>query len=476
MSETRRPPLNVNWLHVLLLLSILAMETAWLAPWVPLLDEFMGVASRHHTLAGIYLFFLVVLLGVVGTRALPVSRAARMGLQIALMVLVTSVLIWAELYADLPILSLAWIDRMFESLGQVSRRVPAETSLLLVALYVWHRSVSLIDAGVLTDTVIAQFRRGFVALAFYTSLLLIGPGRIPWEAFAFFFFGIISIALARLLESKVGVTDWRWGRRWLGLLIGAALLTMAIGLAVLVLLSLGEFAVGRTLLDAAAEVIAVILGFWATFPGYLMEWLVRALTALVEGRPMPELNFPQPLPGGGVPPSDGSDGQSPSQLVNLAGQIVVLVAFGLIVFLIARRAARGTRRPRRNRKVERESIPIFNGGFSEPWQRVTDAFRRPSLGPRYSTKSVRRIYASMVAYAGELGHPRTPAETPYDFLPTLRQVFPDAQEEVEEITEAYVRVHYAEEPETEATTARARQDWKRLQRMEPRRWGLGRRE
>jgi hypothetical protein len=476
VKETRQPSLRLNWLHVLLLLSILAMETAWLAPWVPLLDDFIGVTSRHHSLAGVYLFFLAILLGVTGIRALPAPKVARIVLQMALTLLSTSVLIWAELYADMPFFSIVWIRRMFDSLGQISRRLPAETSLLLIALYIWHRSVSLTESGVLTDTVITLFRRGFVALAFYTSLLLIGPGRIPWEAFAFFFFGIISIALARLLESKVGVTDWRWARRWLALLIGAALLTMAIGLAVLTLLSVGEFAVGSTLLDLVAEAIAVILGFWATFPGYLMEWLVRTLTALAEGRSVPALDLPQPAPGGGIAPSDGSGSQGPSPLVNVAGQVIVLLIFGFIVFSIARRAARGKRQPRRPRNVERESIPIFNGGFSEPWQRVVDTFQRSSLGPRYSTRSVRRIYASLTAYAGELGHPRVPAQTPYDFLPTLMRTFPDAQEEVTEITEAYVRVHYAEEPETEDMLSSVRQDWQRVQRMEPHRWSFGKRE
>jgi hypothetical protein len=452
------------------------METAWLAPWAPLLDDFIGVTSRRHTVAGFYLFFLVILLGVTGIRALPASKALRITLQIALMLLATSALIWAELYAELPFFSIAWIRRTLESLGQISRRVPAETSLLLIALYIWHRCVSLTETGVLTDTVITQFRRGFVALAFYTSLLLIGPGRIPWEAFAFFFFGIISIALARLLESKVGVTDWRWARRWLSLLVGAAVLTMTIGLGVLVLLSLGEFAVGRTLLDLVAEAIAVILGFWATFPGYLMEWLVRTLSALAEGRPAPELDFPRPIAGGGEAPPDRSGSSGPSPLVNIAGQLVVLVAFSLVVFLIARRAVRGARRRRRSQRVERESIPIFGDGLSEPWQRVVDTFRRTSVGPRYSTRSVRRIYASLAAYAGELGYPRAPAQTPYDFLPTLKRAFPHAQDEVEEITEAYVRVHYAEEPETEDMLTSIRQDWQRLQRMEHNRWGFSRRE
>lgn len=476
MSRTYRPGLRFNWLHGLLILSILAMETAWLAPWAPLLDDFLDITSRRHSLAGIYLFFLVSLLSVNGIRALRITRGARIGLQMTWMVLATSFLIWAELYADLPLFSLAWIRRMLNSLGQVSHHMPAETSLLLIALYVWHRSVRLNESGVLTDAVIAQFRRGFVALAFYTSLLLIGPGRIPWEAFAFFFFGIISIAMARLLESKVGVTDWRWARRWLGLLVGAAVLTIAIGLAVLMVLSLGEFAVGRTLLDLVSEAIAVILGFWATFPGYLMEWLVRTLTALAEGRQVPALDFPQPIPGGGVPPPHRSDPRTPSPLINLTGQVIVLAAFGFIVFLIARRAARRTRQSRRTQKVERESIPIFTGGLSEPWQRMVDTFQRTSLGPRYSSRSVRRIYASLAAYAGELGHPRAPAQTPYDFLPTLKRTFPDAQEEVTEITEAYVQVHYAEEPETEDMLISVRQDWQRLQRMESNRWSFGRKE
>jgi hypothetical protein len=71
-------------------------------------------------------------------------------------------------------------------------------------------------------------------------------------------------------------------------------------------------------------------------------------------------------------------------------------------------------------------------------------------GEGYSLASIRQAYASLTRMAAATGHPRRAAQTPYEYLPSLRQAFPGSAQEVELITEAYVRVHYGErifEPE-----------------------------
>jgi hypothetical protein len=448
------------------------METAWLSPWIPLLDPFYDLETRHHSALGIYAFFLFAYGSVVGLQMLRLPRRSRTVLLGVLIALSTLVLVWAELHVDYPLLSPIWIGQLLNGLGRFSRRLPAETSLLLVALYIWHRSIALTETGFLADHVIVRFRRGFIVLAFYTSLLLIGPRAIPWETFAFFFFGIVSIALARLLESRVEPGDWRWGRRWLGLLIGATAATIVIGLIVLLLLSLGEFAVGRLVLDLISEAVDYVLGLWATIPGVLMDWIVNTMVAFLEGRPVPTLTFPEPVRGGSDPIDGSTAPGGLPPVVHIAGQVIILALLGLAVAVLARRVVRRARRaPRRTPEVERESIPI-SGTLVDGWQRIVGAARRSGLPSRYATRSIRTIYASLVAYAGRLGYPREPAQTPYDFLPTLKRAFPDAQDEVEHITEQYIRTHYAEKPETPERLAEVRASWNQIQAMEAHRWGL----
>jgi hypothetical protein len=72
---------------------------------------------------------------------------------------------------------------------------------------------------------------------------------------------------------------------------------------------------------------------------------------------------------------------------------------------------------------------------------------------------VRRIYAQLMDLCEKLGHARPAALTPLEFLPTLRQVFPEGETQVTLITNAYLRVRYGELPETDAEVKDIRQAW-----------------
>ena len=38
---------RVNWMRLFLVVTVLAMETCWLSPWIPLFDPLIGVEARH---------------------------------------------------------------------------------------------------------------------------------------------------------------------------------------------------------------------------------------------------------------------------------------------------------------------------------------------------------------------------------------------------------------------------------------------
>ena len=81
---------------------------------------------------------------------------------------------------------------------------------------------------------------------------------------------------------------------------------------------------------------------------------------------------------------------------------------------------------------------------------------------RRSIASIRKIYASMVDLATEAGYPRRAADTPYEYRSTLYDAFADSREAVDTITEAYVRTHYGEVPDTPAKMAQIVQFWEQL--------------
>ena len=93
---------------------------------------------------------------------------------------------------------------------------------------------------------------------------------------------------------------------------------------------------------------------------------------------------------------------------------------------------------------------------------------RLGIARRWRTAaSIRRIYDDMCHAAGAAGYPRSPAETPYEYLDTLNSVWPDNQPESTLITEAYIRVRYGEIPETENELRDIKSAWQQLSTIQP---------
>jgi hypothetical protein len=77
--------------------------------------------------------------------------------------------------------------------------------------------------------------------------------------------------------------------------------------------------------------------------------------------------------------------------------------------------------------------------------------------------SIRRIYAQMLAEAAREGYPRLASETPYEHVAVLLNAWPGMGVQIQVITEAYVKVHYGEIPETAADFEVIRRAWDELQ-------------
>jgi hypothetical protein len=80
----------------------------------------------------------------------------------------------------------------------------------------------------------------------------------------------------------------------------------------------------------------------------------------------------------------------------------------------------------------------------------------------WAAARIRRIYAKLMALCERLEAARPQAQTPNEYLPTLKMLFPMHYAEVELLTAAYVRVRYGELPEGEQELRGVEAAWKRV--------------
>ncbi len=91
--------------------------------------------------------------------------------------------------------------------------------------------------------------------------------------------------------------------------------------------------------------------------------------------------------------------------------------------------------------------------------------QRRSLRGMSPTELVRYFYAAMLSRAARGGLDRRPADTPYEYGARLREQLPEAAEDVDGLTDAYVAAAYAPHPTTPEQARRARGLWQRLRRL-----------
>ncbi len=144
---------------------------------------------------------------------------------------------------------------------------------------------------------------------------------------------------------------------------------------------------------------------------------------------------------------------------------------GLLLMLILR-----TERIHRRRSVSRESASDAAESFSNSGG---DAWFRQMLGSNvgafsehlsmlrrggrlFGAMRVRVIYTSLMRLCEEFDCPRRRMQTPLEFLPTLRGLFPNHFDEIKLITGAYNRVRYGELPEVSGDIQRVEEAWRRV--------------
>lgn len=430
-----------------------------------------------------FLFFWAVLLGYLLAADL-LNRwgveSPRRDLLLAALVLATALLgAWLLLPGGLPARPPRDLLAALVAFGPGVR--PA---LLLFAyhLFLWWRTAAMTSRDLGFFSVGVSFRLGMlVALVGNGLLALRGGPPYPGAAaaaglfWAFFACGLTAAALARMDDEALMAGDSTgallpWGR--FGQLLAAVAATLGAGALFAVVWSPGGF--GRVLgwlepvtglLFRLLQLLLVALIWLMTPAMWLLERLLRGLRSGQEVQEAPPAA--QPL--------------AQNELADFAGFALawpwlrtglivagVLLALALIWLFFVRTQPQ----PRRDEPEEAapdEIAPTEAGDSTGRWRlgRLLGLVRRYGVGQRLlAAISVQNIYANVSRLAAQRGYARPPALSPDDYLPRLARAFPGEAARLERLTDAYLRVHYGDEPASAQELALLRADYAAL-REEP---------
>ena len=302
----------------------------------------------------------------------------------------------------------------------------------------------------------------------------------------YFLSGLLLLSHSRLLRlnaqwladgvGKEAGLERAWQRSSLTLLLAIAL--------VAAFLPIGSTLGISHILRLALNAILYVAGLIYSAIGLLFA---AALTLLTRNAEQAPLATPQPMPTL-VPPPVAPPPAPPNPtfafIVSSAfwALLIALVVGALIYFLRergyrleltqARRAAvtlshrlrdlwlRLRRRARVARYTLRQRLrgpaaPV-DGAPLGPGLRLS---RPRPLSPR---EQIRYYYLSIVHRAGERGVPRAENETPLEYARDLKEQWPEAQPELDELTQAFVEARYSPQPIDRSAVGRVKEEWRRI--------------
>ena len=332
------------------------------------------------------------------------------------------------------------------------------------------------------------YRRFIIGMVFLVILLIVwgtvGAVKNIWSAagiyvILFFGTGLLALAVANLETLREELLKYRedtssFGRRWLSML--AALILAILGLSI-ALASIFSTNIWSSLLHGLSilgDWLLVVLSYVLLPVGYLLEGLIyvfRWLISLLRSdQTPPQFNMPDL--------SDlqkAAEGQSPVQipvwLILLLKWGGVIIVAGLVVFILGRMLVRYWE-GRPEKEVEEEHETLWSWGllrkdlglllswlfgwvkrFRSRRIQQAEAFSLPEAiqNERSSrTFSIRELYQALLWQGRQRGVPRKKFETPYEYRSRLVHRIQNGEDEINQLTEAYIFERYGEvrtEPE-----------------------------
>jgi hypothetical protein len=369
-----------------------------------------------------------------------------------------------QLFGGLPWSDTQWLMAIPRAIAEVIYTFRPELLILVSSVVIWWLGRRLAQVRVRFTVLVAEFQFGFVILLlafFVANQVEIKLADSFPVTLAFFLFALTGIPLAHALE----------GESWLSGLYGhwSGLLLMSIGLIILFGLIISWIVTP----DFMQIIIGVVKWVW----GLIMKALEFIMSLFPEPEPgeLPEM----PQSGMGTPEEDITKFWTiPVWLRSGLRTGWCLLVLGMIIFALWRISSEVfswlRRRLTTMAGAEFEPVPsTFGADLMNLLKRIMRGLFRVRLLFRFGRRSaamlpevapVRQIYRQLLHWAATGGCARSVSQTPHEYLYTLVERVPEAQQDMAFITQQYVAVRYGTLLPDEDRIQQLRQTWQRVKK------------
>ena len=478
-----KPMLADAWSHIQHELLYVSWGLIEIALFAPLSFSFLPWA-RYWPPGQIVLWLLLImflpfnLARLLTLLRLPPTRQQT----IMALALTTTILaaIRSLIYAPESFFNVSWLGEFFANLAESGNQLwLRDVAIFLLVTIMWWRGLRLVNRQFDINQTGFRLRLGILVapLAIWFSHIGLNWNITPF-ILLFFLAGLMAIALIRAEEVEQARTSFSasLSPRWLGLIFIASLLVVSLsGLLAAIVSGESLFAIAgwltpllRAFRAGGAIIVATVfyllrpfINLLALIIDQLALWLQRVLGEnWFEPQLRPTLDFSDLV---ATPEAtEVVDALAPPNVPSKILAVLIMIAVVLLVSLALGRLFRQATFAARDSEIIRDRKQ------EDDLSLVQRLRRRLGFWRQWQTAvSIRRVYRQMLQAAAASGYPRSQSDTPYEYLATLAEVWPEHTADSQLITQAFVKVRYGQLPETEAELAAIESAWQRLKNTRP---------
>lgn len=472
--------------HELALLASIIMELSWAVLWY---RAFIPTENSLSYARVFIVFGAIMLFSYIVSRMMnsfDLSINVRRG--IFILVILFSLFIGLNtLFYSQQALSIGELLRKeISNFRDMSGLIPPEFMLMLIILFVCWRGMKLVGKHLAPENVISGFRIGILLFVGY-GIFFTFTDRAPiFTLYIFLFFSLLAMSTSRmsLLGVLRGGHNIPFSRQWL------------FGMILILLLIVGISALGVSLLSGRGFNFIFDIFYWIINLLILIVtpiiWLITSLIGLIWNWLNLEMmiqllidmfNRLSSIIGEVLISMNGwFERMENPDLRNFflsLGSLKPYILWGTIILFIVLLIFTLRRHYWKDEEDDEQEylslldqedmFDILRSAFRRGLDRIADGLARVAnlrnARGMLGAVRIRRIYAKLMDLSEKLDQPRAPSITPLEFMPTLINIFPNLSDELDTITEAYLRVRYGELPETKQEVEIVEEAWRRVRAL-----------